>query len=122
MRVLIVENSAIIAMHFAKLVTELGHEVCACVASASDAIAQAVARKPDVVIMDLRLAKGSSGVDAARALYERHALRCIFVSGNLDEPTRAALLPYDPIDFLDKPILPLLLQRALKKADGLTGL
>ena len=122
MRVLIVENSAIIAMHLAKLVTDLGHEVCARAASASDAIAQAAALKPDVAIMDLRLAKGSSGVDAARALYERHALRCIIVSGNLDEPTRAALVPYDPIDFLGKPVLPLLLQRALKKAEGLTGL
>ena len=122
MRVLIVENSTIIAMHLAKLVTDLGHEVCARAASASDAIAQAAALKPDVAIMDLRLAKGSSGVDAARALYERHALRCIIVSGNLDEPTRAALVPYDPIDFLGKPVLPLVLQRALKKAEGLTGL
>ena len=104
MRVLIVENSAIIAMHLAKLVTDLSHEVCARAASASDAIAQAAALKPDVAIMDLRLAKGSSGVDAARALYERHALRCIIVSGNLDEPTRAALVPYDPIDFLGKPV------------------
>jgi FixJ family two-component response regulator len=72
--------------------------------------------------MDLRLAKGSSGVDAARALYERHVLRCIILSGNLDEPTRAALVPYDPIDFLGKPVIPLLLQRALKKAEDLTGL
>ena len=103
MRVLIVENSTIIAMHLAKLVTDLGHEVCARAASASDA-------------------KGSSGVDAVRALYERHALRCIIMSGNLDEPTRAALVPYDPIDVLDKPVVPLLLQRALKKAEGLTGL
>lgn len=79
-----------------KLVTDLGHEVCARAASASDAIAQAAALKPDVAIMDLRLAKGSSGVDAVRALYERHALRCITMSGNLDEPTRAALVPYDP--------------------------
>jgi hypothetical protein len=29
MRVLIVENSTIIAMHLAMLVTDLGHEVCA---------------------------------------------------------------------------------------------
>ena len=122
MRVLIVENGTIIALHLAKLVTDLGHEVCARAASASDAIAQAAALKPDVAIMDLRLAKGSSGVDAARALYERLALRCIIVSGNLDEPTRAALVPYDPIDILDKPVVPLLLQRALKKAEGLTGL
>ena len=121
MRVLIVEDSVIIAMHLANLVADLGHEVCACAASSSDAIAQAAALKPDVAIMDLRLAKGSSGLEAARVLYERQALRCIFVSGNLDEPTRAALVPYDPIDILAKPVRPRLLQRALKKAEGLTG-
>ena len=122
MRVLIVEDSAIIAMHLAMLVAELGHEVCARAASAAEAIAQAAALKPDVVLMDIRLAKGSSGIDAARELYARQALRCIFLSANLDEPTRAALLPYDPIDFVGKPVLPVLLQRALKKAEGLTGL
>lgn len=61
MRVLIVENNVIIAMHLAQLVTDLGHEVCATAASASDAIAQGAALNPDVVLMDLRLAKGSSG-------------------------------------------------------------
>ncbi len=120
MRVLIVENSAIIALHLAKLVADLGHEVCATAATASDAIARATALKPHVAIMDIRLAKGSSGVDAARELYESHSLRCIFVSANLDEPTRAALVPYDPIEFLGKPVLPFKLQRALKKAEGLT--
>jgi len=59
MRVLIVENSTIIAMHLATLVTDLGHEVCARAASASDAIAQAAALKPHVAIMDLRLAKAA---------------------------------------------------------------
>jgi DNA-binding NarL/FixJ family response regulator len=83
MRVLIVENSTLIAMHLAKLVTDLGHEVCARAASASDAIAQAAALKPDVAIMDLRLAKGSSGVDAARALYERYAVRCIITTQSI---------------------------------------
>jgi hypothetical protein len=29
-------------------------------------------------------------------------------------------LPYDPIDFIGKPVLPILLQRALRKAEGLT--
>jgi two-component system, response regulator PdtaR len=122
MRILIVENSAIVAKHLASLVADLGHEVCATSATASDAIARAAVLKPDVVIMDIRLAKGSSGVDAARELYVRQGLRCIFVSGNLDERTRTALMAYDPIDFLGKPVSALLLQRALKKAEGLSGL
>ena len=122
MRILIVEDEAIVAMHLAMLGVELGHEVCATVASAADAVARAVALRPDVVLMDIRLAGGSSGVDAARELHTRQALRCIFLSANLDESTRTALLPCDPIDFIGKPVLPILLQRALQKAEGLTEL
>ena len=120
MRVLIVEDDFIIATHLAKLVVDLGHEVCATAASASDALAQAATLNPGVVLMDLRLAKGSSGLDVARDLHKRHALRCIFVSGDLDELTRIMLMPYQPIDFIDKPVLPVVLQRALKKAEDST--
>ena len=122
MRVLIVEDDAIIALHIAMLVAELGHEVCATAATAAGAIALAALHNPDVVLMDIRLAQGSSGIDAAREIHAQQALRCIFLSGNLDEPTRTALLPYEPIDFVGKPVLPLVLQRALKKAEGLTDL
>jgi two-component system, response regulator PdtaR len=122
MRVLIVEDEPIIAMHLALLVAELGHEVCATAASAAGAIALAAAHHPDVVLMDIRLAQGSSGIDAARELHAQRALRRIFLSANLDMATRAALAPYEPIDFVGKPVLPVVLQRALKKAEGLTDL
>jgi DNA-binding NarL/FixJ family response regulator len=122
MRVLIVEDEAIIALHLAILVAELGHEVCATAASAAGAIALATLHNPHVVLMDVRLAHGSSGIDAARELHAQQALRCIFLSANLDEPTRRALLPYEPIDFVGKPVLPVVLQRALKKAECLTEL
>jgi two-component system, response regulator PdtaR len=112
MRILIVEDEAIVAMHLAMLVAELGHEVCAIVASA--AVARAVTLRPDAVLMDIRLARGSIVIDAARELHRRQALRCIFLSANLDEPTRTTLLPCDPIDFIGKPVLPILLQRALQ--------
>ena len=120
MRVLIVEDDAIVAMHLAMLVAQLGHEVCAVVSSATEAVARAAALSPDVVLMDIRLAGGSSGIDAAQELYSRQALRCIFLSANLDEATKTELLPCDPIDFIGKPVLPVRLQRALKKAEGPT--
>ena len=65
--------------------------------------------------MDVRLAQGSSGVDAARELHARRALRCIFLSANLDEPTKTALLPYEPIDFVGKPVLPVVLATSAEK-------
>jgi CheY-like chemotaxis protein len=66
MRVLIVEDEALIALHLEMLVTDFGHKVCAVASSASEASARAASHYPDVVLMDIRLAKGSSGVDAAR--------------------------------------------------------
>jgi two-component system, response regulator PdtaR len=122
MRVLIVEDDAIVAMHLAMLVAQLGHEVCAVVSSATEAVARAAALSPDVVLMDIRLAGGSSGIEAAREIYARQALRCIFLSANLDEATKTELLAYDPIDFVGKPVLPVRLQRALNKAEGPTDL
>jgi CheY-like chemotaxis protein len=123
MRVLIVEDETIIAMHLRMLVEELGHQVCATANSVAQAIERTAALRPDVVLMDIYLARGTSGVDAVRELHERLGLRCIVLSANVDEPTKTALLPYEPIAFVGKPVLPVLLQRALKKAEeGLTQL
>jgi two-component system, response regulator PdtaR len=122
MRVLIVEDEALIAMHLEMLVTELGHEVCGVVASAQDAVAHASAHRPDVAIVDIRLADGSSGIDAAREMDGRHGLRCIFLSGNLDDATRDAVQRYQPVAFIGKPILPVQLQRALERAERASAL
>ena len=114
MQVLIVEDDAIIAMYLAMLVADFGHTVCGTADSASGAIEQAADHLPDLVLVDIRLAKGSSGIDAARELHAR--LRCIFLSANLDELTKLMLAPLDPIDFIGKPVLPVLLKQALDKA------
>src|SRR5215469_6004774 len=116
MRVLIVEDEGIIAMYLAMLVEDFGHTVCGTAESAYGAVEQADDHHPDLVLMDLRLANGSSGIDAARELHARHGFRCVFVSANLDELTKLTLAPLDPIDFIGKPILPDLLKQALDKA------
>jgi len=121
MRVLIVEDDAIIAIYLVTLLAELGHETCWPAASADAAIDEAARYEPDVVLMDIHLADGSSGIEAARQLHTRHALRCIFLSATLDETTRTALLPYQPIEFIAKPVRPILLERALEKAECQLG-
>jgi len=71
--------------------------------------------------MDIRLSGGSSGVEAAREIHARQGLRCIFLSANLDEATQRAVHPCDPIAFVGKPVLPIVLERALHKANGTIG-
>lgn len=119
MRVLIVEDEALIATYLEALVVSFGYEVCAIAASAPDAVASAALHMPDVALMDIRLARRTSGIDAAREIYSRQSLRCIFLSANLDEAVRRTLMPCQPIAFIDKPVLPVLLRRALQTAEQL---
>jgi DNA-binding NarL/FixJ family response regulator len=115
MKVMIVEDEALIAMHLEVLVTQFGHEVCAVANSAEEAMAHAAAFRPDVALMDIRLARGSSGIEAARLLHAHYALRCIFLSGNLDEAHKTAVQSCDPVDFIGKPVVPAMLERALRR-------
>jgi two-component system, response regulator PdtaR len=117
MRVLIVEDEPLIAMHLETLVAGLGHQVCGVASSAEAAVAQAAAHRPDVVLMDIRLGAGGSGIEAAGRIHAHDGVRCIFLSANLDDATRAAVRPFDPIAFVGKPILPIRLQRALEEAE-----
>ena len=117
MRVLIVEDEALIAMHLEMLVMEHGHRVCAVVGSAGEAVKHAAEHHPDVILMDIRLAGGTSGIDAARVIHTEQGIRCIFVSGNLDEAIRKAARPYNPIAFVGKPILPIKIKQALESAE-----
>ena len=74
MRVLIVEDDAIVAMHLAMLVAQLGHVVCAVVSSATEAVARAATLSPDVVLMDIRLAGAAAASKLLRSFM--HARRC----------------------------------------------
>ena len=83
--------------------------------SAGEAVADAAACLPDVALMDIQLANQTSGIDAARELYWRYNVRSIFLSANLDSVTTANVRDCNPIDFVGKPVLPILLRRALTK-------
>lgn len=116
LKVMIVEDEALIAMDLEMQVEIAGHEVVALARSADEAVREGSRTRPEVVLMDLRLAGGSSGIDAARFLYEEHAIRCVFLSGNLDPLTREGLAEFAPFDLLSKPIIPLQLRKALDAA------
>src|SRR5262245_59636226 len=116
MRVMIVEDEALIAFDLEDIVAGLGYDVCATAASAPEAIDAARNHSPDIALMDIRLARGTSGIDAAREIYNSHNVRCIYLSGNLDPATLRTLEAFEPLAFLGKPVLPALLHRALAKA------
>lgn len=115
LRVLIVEDEFFISLDLQDQVEDLGHRVTGVARDVESCKSAAREERPDIALMDLRLAGGTSGIDASRWLYETLNVRCIFISGNLDEATRKILSAVEPLAFLGKPILNYQLERELRK-------
>lgn len=104
--VLIVEDQMLIAWHLSDLIEGAGHRVLAIARDPAEAVAAAQQERPDLALMDIRLNGGTSGLDAARMLYERWGVRSIYLSANLDPATRAQAEQLQPLGFVGKPFLP----------------
>ena len=117
MRVLIVEDEWLIATDMAETLRQAGHEVSGIAMDGDEALAIAKNTAPELVLMDLRLANGSSGEDAAQRLRNEAKLRCIFVSANLDDATVTRLQQLEPLGFVAKPILATRLKQAMGMAE-----
>lgn len=103
-RILIIEDEAVIALDLSDLVTSAGHDVCATATTASAAVAAAKRERPDLVLADIQLADGSSGIDAVREILSSFDVPVIFITafpdrlltGERPEPTFLITKPYSP--------------------------
>ncbi|WP_339873583.1 response regulator [uncultured Brevundimonas sp.] len=102
--VLIIEDEAIISADIESLVTELGHRVTG-IATTHDEAVDAVARqRPGLVLADIQLADGSSGIDAVKDILKRVDVPVIFITafperlltGERPEPTFLITKPFQP--------------------------
>ena len=102
--VLIIEDEPVIAADIEALVTELGHSVVDIAATRTEAV-DAVARKtPGLVLADIQLADGSSGIDAVKDILGRFDVPVIFITafperlltGERPEPTFLITKPFQP--------------------------
>lgn len=103
MRVVVVEDEALVALALRMALEGLGHEVCAIAHSAADALDAAMAHGPDLLICDVNLGRGGNGVEVAADAHRRWGLRTIFVSGSIDGALRSATRGFEPLGFVHKP-------------------
>ena len=113
MRVLIVEDDPLIAMDVEMAFEDAGHAVVGMARTADEAVALARRHEPSLVVMDLRLADGTSGADAAREIRTFSGVAIAFASGNIDPAVRDELRAFEPIAMLPKPYSPNELLRAV---------
>jgi DNA-directed RNA polymerase specialized sigma24 family protein/CheY-like chemotaxis protein len=78
--VLIVEDEPIIGLDLTRLVRELGHRVTGVAATKDEAVDLARQSAPGLVLADIRLADGSSGIDAATQILREFDIPVIFIT------------------------------------------
>lgn len=101
---MIVEDEFLIAEGLRLQIEEMGLSVCGAATNADDAIAMALDRRPDLVLMDMRLQGRKDGVDAALAIHEQLGTKVIFVTGSREPATMARIAMDHPHALLFKPI------------------
>jgi len=103
-RVLIIEDESIIALHIKQIVESLGHEAIAIVRTRAEAVAKARDERPELVLADISLADGSSGIDAVKDILAEQTVPVIFITafperlltGERPEPTYLITKPFEP--------------------------
>jgi CheY-like chemotaxis protein len=78
--VLIIEDEPIIAMDLEALVESLGHRVAGVARTQKEAVALASKTQPGLVLADIQLADGSSGLDAVNDILNEFEVPVIFIT------------------------------------------
>ena len=100
--VLIIEDEPLISMQLEDLVRSLGHEICGTAATRTQAQEVVAEKTPGLVLADIQLADGSSGLDAVDDILEITSVPVIFITayperlltGDRPEPTYLITKPF----------------------------
>jgi two-component system, response regulator PdtaR len=112
-RIVVVEDDVFIRLDLTTQLRAAGHTVVGTADTAADAVRVVEHQRPDLVLMDVRLVGDRDGIEAATEIWQRFAIRSLFVSANLDAATRAKASAANPLGFLEKPFAPHSLLRAI---------
>lgn len=89
LRVLIVEDEALLSMDLEQILVDAGVEVVGIAATAKQALALAESARPNLALVDVQLSDGRTGPTIARHLSETGITAVVFMTAN------ATLLPDD---------------------------
>lgn len=102
--ILIIEDEPLIAMDIEEMVESLGHRVVGTARTHAEATALFNKTRPKMILADIQLADGSSGIDAVNEILSAAAVPVIFITafperlltGERPEPAFLVTKPFNP--------------------------
>ncbi|TFG70248.1 MAG: response regulator [Anaerolineales bacterium] len=102
-KVMIVEDEAIVALDLEQHLLDLGYAVSAIVASGEAAIETATRDAPDIILMDIQLQTEMDGITAAKNIKAGRPVSVIYLTAAADQATLYRARETEPHGYLVKP-------------------
>ena len=117
-KVLIIEDEPIVAMDLETIVEDLGHRVVGVARARRQAVALAAERKPGLIMADIQLADGSSGMEAVNDILSSAGASkpVVFITAHPAEYLSATANRPEPAFLLSKPFSPDSVRAAISQA------
>ncbi len=102
--ILLVEDEVITAMLMETQLKKIGYTLTSHVTTGENAIAATLLNRPDIILMDIRLAGNIDGIEAASVIKSETDIPIIFITSYDDQNTRDRARNLNPLGFLEKPL------------------
>jgi len=114
--ILIVEDEAIIATVIAKALNKFEYEVIDILNKGEAAVVTALQKKPDLILMDIRLQGAVDGIAAAELIQEQLDIPIIYLTAYADDPTLERAKKTRPYGYIPKPFQEIELKTTIEMA------
>jgi DNA-binding NarL/FixJ family response regulator len=116
LRVLVVEDEALVSLFLTEVLSDLGYQVAGCAVSLRGALILAASTPADIALVDIGLAGEGDGIDVAIELRKRYGLPALLMTGAPQAALAMRVAQAQPLGYLLKPYTELDVERALAAA------
>jgi DNA-binding NarL/FixJ family response regulator len=116
LHILVVEDDALVRMDILSCLRKLGYPLLSAAANAAAARQVLEEELPDLVLLDIDLGKGGSGIELGRLINEQYRLPFIYLTGHAEDQVLAEVKETLPAGFVLKPFDEVRLKVALELA------
>ncbi|MGA2975670.1 MAG: SpoIIE family protein phosphatase [Spirochaetia bacterium] len=102
-RIMVVEDEGVVALQISEALKGLGYEVPVVAMTGEEAVAKLLETEPDLVLMDIHLKGGLSGVEAAKRIRTRLDVPVIYLTAYSDAETLEQAQLTEPYGYVLKP-------------------
>src|SRR3989454_6161205 len=102
-QILVVEDESVVALDICKTLIALHYDVTAMASTVEEAIDQAASKRPDLVLMDIKLTGTMSGIEAAEEIQRRFNIPVIYLTAHSDSSTLQQAQITEPYGYCLKP-------------------